>query len=95
MTSAGALDTAVNNKGVTVASHPIAGWYCLAFDASLGVSSTSFIMVNSLPIAANGSFPTELRWASTPTCAAGQLGVITYIDNAFNAGDRAFQILVP
>jgi hypothetical protein len=80
---------------VTVAGHPLPGWYCLAFDASLGVSSTSFIMAGPVPIAANGSFPTELRWTSSPTCAAGQLGVITYIDNACNAGDRAFQILVP
>lgn len=83
----------VTNKGVTVASHPLNGWYCLQFDAALGISSTSFVMANPYPIV-NAIFPIELRWASQPTCAAGQLGVITYLDTLYNAGDHSFQILV-
>ena len=91
VTAAGLVDV---SKGITVATHPIPGWYCLAFDPALGVSSASFIMANPLPIV-NAVFPIELRWAATPTCAAGQLGVITYVDTAYTVGDRSFQILVP
>jgi hypothetical protein len=93
ITAAGALDTSVNSKGITV-SHPTSGWYCIAFDAALGIGVNAFIMANPLPIV-NAIYPIELRWASTPTCPAGQLGVITYIDTAYTAGDRSFQILVP
>jgi hypothetical protein len=92
ITGAGAVDSAVASKGITV-SHPTTGWYCVSFDPALGISSSSMVLVFDNSIAANW-YPIELRWASTPTCPAGTLGVITYKDSSYTAQDQTFEIVV-